>query len=929
MLWRPLMLLTLNRLEYGTFRRAKPLLVLTFVALEGATARRRVAELLWPDAQQPDSSLRVALHALRAVNPGLLDGEDPLASGAPCDATELLALRGEAALAAYAGPFLNGVNLQGVSEELVEWVAAVRERLALHVQTETLSVAERSDPATAAALAERAFRLPGAAPAEPDLLRRLLALSLPGSALEAAVRAELHAYEPAGLAAPVPRRTAGRLLGREQDLGRLLAWGAAEGGGVALLSGPGGIGKSTLGRAALAELQALGRQVAHVDAEGLRFTSEVIARLGAALSPARVVPDSWAGLAPLLDRPAAVLLDGVDALEELPDLVDDMRQALPGVRWILTGRLNRLGSGRPPETGTFVLRLAGLEWPPPEADASEVGATPAAQLFVREAGRTVRTFALTPENAALVGGVARHLQGHPLALALAATWLRHEDLEAVYARILREGATLADAVDGGRNLQAVARRSWTLLSPAQQAAALALHAFTDFDPAVAAALGVPDRELDALLDHSFLEAFRPGSERLRLYPALDGVIASAAAERPDEAAAHRRAHSAYFLDWFARQTPTDPAVEDDLGNVLRALDVALRNGTLRPSMLYHLMGFFDGRAQVSNGTDVFQGLTDRAYEEDAPADVQAAAQIACMWLAQRANRLLDAQTLATSFLGSALAEDAGNRMRALNTLASVRQLQGLFRMAADLQEQALNIAEDLGDPGRQAMYVTNLLGSLAKVGDDERVAALVPRARALAGQGSGLAILTALVWVQLEVGSAPPDELLRETAALQARAQAEGNVLIDLQLGYYAALVALRAGRPREALAGAQRAIQAIRQAEWQDFLAPALFVEAEALYALGRARQARTSARRGLEIALAHRSHQNINDGLLAVAPELLTLHPQDVTAFLDSLGAQPENHASWVRRARPLLGRAPNGSAPYRPEDMARHLLRLLDSA
>lgn len=221
---------TLGGLRLGTFRRVKPLLLLAFVALEGPTPRRRLAELLWPGAQQPDSSLRVALHALRDRNAGALRSEDPVDSGLPCDAARLLTLSGPDVLAAYPGPFLHGVDLQGTSAEFEEWVLTQRERLARHVQAELLTDAERAEPARAAALAEQVFRLPGAPPPEPEMLRRLLPLSLPGSALETELRAEAQGFEdPEEGAATTPIRTR-RMLGRAVELDALLAWATLPGG---------------------------------------------------------------------------------------------------------------------------------------------------------------------------------------------------------------------------------------------------------------------------------------------------------------------------------------------------------------------------------------------------------------------------------------------------------------------------------------------------------------------------------------------------------------------------------------------------------------------------------------------------------------------------------------------------------------------------
>ncbi len=130
------MLRVLGSLELAghAFHRLKPLLLLAYLALEGSKARRHLAELFWPEAQDPLNSLSVALTQLKPL--GVLEGGEVLRVRVSTDLEALRqALREgnlEEARRLYRGTFLQGVELP-LGEELEEWVWTNRERVALEV----------------------------------------------------------------------------------------------------------------------------------------------------------------------------------------------------------------------------------------------------------------------------------------------------------------------------------------------------------------------------------------------------------------------------------------------------------------------------------------------------------------------------------------------------------------------------------------------------------------------------------------------------------------------------------------------------------------------------------------------------------------------------------------------------------------------------
>ncbi|BBN93828.1 hypothetical protein DEGR_05610 [Deinococcus grandis] len=569
------------------------------------------------------------------------------------------------------------------------------------------------------------------------------------------------------------------------------------------------------------------------------------------------------------------------------------------MRWVISSR--RSPPGLLGE-GDLLLPLAGLPQAPPEADLAQIAASSATQLFLREAARTRRDLTLTAANAALIAGITRRLQGHPLALALAASWLRVEHLEAVYARVLTEAAQLTPeggGSDGRRGLNAVARRSWDLLSPEQQHAALRLTVTSDLDPADAPHLGVPAHLIDELLTHNFLEAHQPGTERLRLYPALRGLLTEQAAAHPDLITQARADHARHYLTWFTAQPPEAPPVDAERDNILAALHTALERGDATATQMDHFLAHHDRRGLHASGTDTFAALADAAEDACAPDSVQAAAQIASMWLAYRAGRLLDAQTLAGHFLAGPLATDPTSRMKVLNTLSAVRAVQGQMQSATDLLRQALALAVELGDQMRAVFYRVNIMSNLAFVGTPEQVQEIVAQLRAeVPSLPEGLAwmVRERLLQSELYTPGADTNQLLTEVQQLTEYAERAGNV----QTFHQATLMQVRLLLRQQKIRQAEQKLNDWRKhltedgqpgdrMEWH-------LLSAEVAYARGRAEQGRTHARHVLHLLNQFPQPWELVELCLVLVDDLETRAPQQTARLLRSIRDTASLH-QWQR--------------------------------
>jgi tetratricopeptide (TPR) repeat protein len=185
-------LLTLGkvRLENCSFSRPKPLLLLSYITLEGPQDRRKLADLFWQgDTQKNLGKLSVVLSQFKKEGVSEVfpekSGIDPLPSLIKSDTHEFLdALEKnqlQKALEFYHGSFLHDLGKPlddlDISDEILDWVLEKREFLADKAQKVMLELSElalkNNQPKEARELAERAYQLSEAPEMEPHRSSRL------------------------------------------------------------------------------------------------------------------------------------------------------------------------------------------------------------------------------------------------------------------------------------------------------------------------------------------------------------------------------------------------------------------------------------------------------------------------------------------------------------------------------------------------------------------------------------------------------------------------------------------------------------------------------------------------------------------------------------------------------------------------------------
>jgi predicted ATPase len=317
-----------------------------------------------------------------------------------------------------------------------------------------------------------------------------------------------------------------------------------------------------------------------------------------------------------------------------------------------TWRVPSLSLPGTPAVGEAVGGTARQE-PPTHA---QVAASEAAQLFSERAAAALPGFALTEANATAVRAICARLDGIPLAIELAAPWVRVLPVAELATRLAADLGLLAAgsraALPRQQTLQATLAWSYALLNSAEQRLLQRLAIFAgSFTLAAAEAVGAADDLapsaivplLARLVDASLVNA-EPAAGRYRLLETVR-VDALERLTAQGEREAARRRHATYYRDralaalpalwdshperdrWFAE-------LDRDLDNIRAAWRWADEVGDIETSL------WFGGALQAYFNVRGFVGEARRrlgqtlAQAEAAPTRARAWAQLAAATLAR-------------------------------------------------------------------------------------------------------------------------------------------------------------------------------------------------------------------------------------------------------------------------------------------------------
>ena len=539
------------------------------------------------------------------------------------------------------------------------------------------------------------------------------------------------------------------LIGRASDIAGATARLLDPAVRALTLIGPGGVGKTSLARVVVAQVQtAFADGAALIElapiADARRVPDAVLQSLG--LEVDGNVAAAEAVITALRAQNRLLLLDNFEHVTDAATWVAHLLASCPQVTVLITSR-HALGAALPVEV---LYPVPPLMLPQATLLASVEGAS-AAQLFVQRAQAVDPTFQLNEKNAAAVAEICQRLDGLPLAIELVAARARLMSPQALLARLVdASGRTQLDRVADAGHAQSPRHKrlrdtldwSYGLLNEQERRAFRQLSAFKGgwtLEAAEAVCDLVPEADdraaelvscwdaLASLLDKSLIQQQRIEGEEEPRFTLLETVreYSREKLSEAGEALPTLRRHVRYLCEWA------------------EAVEPLLVESRHQPQWLDRLEREHDNvRAALQWSLHVPEPDEGHALPEAALFGVRLAAALARFWwirthwtdgrawLTHALDRL-PAETVDANEFAATQPELARVQSRVLRGVGLLAYAQTDLQLAEHYYAWSLRLARPLGDKIWTSIVLDNL-GTVAMTqGDFARAKVLTEEGLAL------------------------------------------------------------------------------------------------------------------------------------------------------------------------------------------------------
>ena len=380
---------------------------------------------------------------------------------------------------------------------------------------------------------------------------------------------------------PIPST---KFVGRQQELNKIVTLLSDPACWLLTLHGPGGIGKTRLA-IEIGQTQATNflQGVFFVSLIGIESEQSIVPAialsLGLFLRQQGTSPEEQL-INFLRDKHLLIILDSFEGLMHWSPVLAKFHSQAPDLKLLVTSRHSLSLYGE------WVMEVNGLDYPSEqqekatELELADLLAYGAIDLFLQSAYRSLTTFQAGLEELTAISQIARLLDGMPLGLELAATWVNTLSCQEIVNEISRGmnilEASLVGVPERQRSIRAVFDHSWNLLSSREKVLLPRLSVFFGSFTWQAAkqVAGIALRELSGLMDKSLVRRTPQG--RFDLHDLLRQYCAEKLKRIFTDNLETNRRHCAYFcarlVEWnkqlnSEKQGQALQEIESELANI--------------------------------------------------------------------------------------------------------------------------------------------------------------------------------------------------------------------------------------------------------------------------------------------------------------------------------------------------------------------------